>query len=208
MYLTLIVDVELTSDCSTGADVGLEMFVGGSSFTICGNNEVIRLELVPLFPSLLALVGIGDVEWAMLLLIIPEVVWDGDEEVKSIHCVVLTVGTSVDVKMPSAWVAGYDVVAPCWGKWVTIEWAGVLTPVASFDTVVSISWTYDGVDGAWVAKTSVVALVEFWTGEDEATGLIVVIDITVDSTPLSLIGNSVVRWSWMAGTDVVGFRFP
>ena len=53
MYLTLIVDVELTSDCNTGTDVRFCMVVDGSSLTICGSNEVIRLELLPLLPSLL-----------------------------------------------------------------------------------------------------------------------------------------------------------
>ena len=60
-YLTLSVDVELTPACSTGIDVRLCMVVDGSSLTICSNNEVMRLELMPLFPSLLALVEIGDV---------------------------------------------------------------------------------------------------------------------------------------------------
>ena len=62
MYLTLIVDVELTAVCSTGTDVRLCMVVDGSSLTICGNKVVIRLELMPLLPSLLELVDIGDVE--------------------------------------------------------------------------------------------------------------------------------------------------
>ena len=61
-YLTLIVDVEITPVCSIGIDVRLCMVGDGSSLTICGNNEVMRLELMPLFPSLLALVEIGDVE--------------------------------------------------------------------------------------------------------------------------------------------------
>ena len=121
MYLTLIVDIELTSDCCSGTEVKLWTVVGESSLTICGNNEVIRLELMPLFPSLLALTDVGVVAFTVLLLTLMEVVWDGNEEVKSIHCVELTVGTSVDVKMTSALVEGYDVVAPCWGILVTVE---------------------------------------------------------------------------------------